>query len=95
MKTVILCGGYGTRLSEETIIKPKPMVKIVEYITNWYGWKPSMTSLINIATIGIAIPNHLSLISNGAMMAEASIGVKFDGWGIILDRARIIPKKTK
>ena len=28
MKTVILAGGYGTRLSEETIIKPKPMVEI-------------------------------------------------------------------
>lgn len=28
MKTVILCGGLGTRLSEETHIKPKPMVEI-------------------------------------------------------------------
>lgn len=28
MKTVILCGGLGTRLSEETSIKPKPMVEI-------------------------------------------------------------------
>lgn len=28
MKVVILCGGLGTRLSEETQIKPKPMVEI-------------------------------------------------------------------
>ncbi len=28
IKTVILCGGLGTRLSEETSIKPKPMVEI-------------------------------------------------------------------
>tara|TARA_A100001015_G_C14932414_1_gene689007 strand:- start:15 stop:728 length:714 start_codon:yes stop_codon:yes gene_type:complete len=28
MKVVILCGGYGTRLAEETKIRPKPMVKI-------------------------------------------------------------------
>ena len=28
MKVVILCGGYGTRLSEETTLKPKPMVEI-------------------------------------------------------------------
>ncbi len=28
MKTVILAGGFGTRLSEETTIKPKPMVEI-------------------------------------------------------------------
>ena len=28
MKAVILAGGYGTRLAEETKIKPKPLVKI-------------------------------------------------------------------
>ena len=28
MKVVILAGGYGTRISEETITKPKPMVEI-------------------------------------------------------------------
>jgi len=28
VKTVILCGGRGTRLSEETSIKPKPMVTV-------------------------------------------------------------------
>jgi glucose-1-phosphate cytidylyltransferase len=28
LKVVILCGGLGTRLSEETQIKPKPMVEI-------------------------------------------------------------------
>ena len=40
MKTVILCGGYGTRLSEETIIKPKPMIKI--------GNKPILEHIMNI-----------------------------------------------
>ena len=28
MKTVILAGGRGTRLAEETDLKPKPMVEI-------------------------------------------------------------------
>jgi glucose-1-phosphate cytidylyltransferase len=28
MDVVILCGGKGTRLSEETILKPKPMIEI-------------------------------------------------------------------
>ena len=28
MKVVILAGGLGTRLSEETSLKPKPMVEI-------------------------------------------------------------------
>ena len=28
MKVVILAGGFGTRLTEETEVKPKPMVEI-------------------------------------------------------------------
>ena len=28
MKVVILAGGLGTRISEETDLKPKPMVEI-------------------------------------------------------------------
>ena len=36
MKTVILCGGYGTRISEETKIKPKPMVKIGKRAILWH-----------------------------------------------------------
>ena len=28
MKALILAGGFGTRLSEETDLKPKPMVEI-------------------------------------------------------------------
>ena len=28
IKVVILCGGLGSRLSEETSLKPKPMIKI-------------------------------------------------------------------
>ena len=31
MKAVILCGGLGTRFSEETKTKPKPMIKIGKY----------------------------------------------------------------
>lgn len=30
MKVVILAGGYGTRISEELHLKPKPMIEIGE-----------------------------------------------------------------
>ena len=36
MKAVILAGGFGTRLSEETSIKPKPMVEIGNKPILWH-----------------------------------------------------------
>ncbi|EQA36346.1 glucose-1-phosphate cytidylyltransferase [Leptospira inadai serovar Lyme str. 10] len=39
MKTVILCGGLGTRLSEETTVKPKPMVEIGGRPILWHVMK--------------------------------------------------------
>ena len=39
MKAVILAGGYGTRLSEETAIKPKPMVEIGHKPILWHIMK--------------------------------------------------------
>ena len=40
MKLVILAGGLGTRLSEETTLKPKPMVEI--------GGKPILWHIMKI-----------------------------------------------
>jgi glucose-1-phosphate cytidylyltransferase len=39
MKVVILAGGLGTRLSEETVIKPKPMVEIGGMPVLWHIMK--------------------------------------------------------
>ena len=40
MKAVILAGGYGTRISEETHLKPKPMVEV--------GGKPILWHILKI-----------------------------------------------
>lgn len=46
MKAIILAGGFGTRLSEETDLRPKPMVEI--------GGKPILWHIMNIyATHGV------------------------------------------
>ena len=39
MKVVILCGGLGTRLKEQTELKPKPMVEIGEMPILWHIMK--------------------------------------------------------
>ena len=39
MKAVILAGGYGTRISEESQFKPKPMLEIGEYPILWHIMK--------------------------------------------------------
>jgi len=42
MKAVILAGGLGTRLSEETVVRPKPMIEI--------GGKPILWHIMKIYT---------------------------------------------
>jgi glucose-1-phosphate cytidylyltransferase len=39
MEVVILCGGFGTRLREETAFRPKPMVEIGEWPILWHIMK--------------------------------------------------------
>ena len=39
MKIFILCGGFGTRLSEETSLIPKPMVRIGNFPIIWHIMK--------------------------------------------------------
>lgn len=39
MKTVILAGGFGTRISEESHLKPKPMIEIGEKPILWHIMK--------------------------------------------------------
>jgi glucose-1-phosphate cytidylyltransferase len=43
VKAVILAGGLGSRLSEETVIRPKPMVEI--------GGRPILWHIMNILAV--------------------------------------------
>ena len=53
MDVIILCGGKGTRLTEETVLKPKPMVEIggipillhIMRIYSFYGYKRFILAL--------------------------------------------------
>ena len=39
MKVVILAGGLGTRISEESVYKPKPMIEIGNMPILWHIMK--------------------------------------------------------
>jgi glucose-1-phosphate cytidylyltransferase len=62
MKTVILAGGFGTRLSEETILKPKPMVEIGGKPILWHVMK--IYSLYGFNEFFIALGYKGELIKN-------------------------------
>jgi glucose-1-phosphate cytidylyltransferase len=47
MKAVILAGGLGTRLSEETSLKPKPMIEIGNKPILWHIMKTFSTHGVN------------------------------------------------
>ena len=63
MKTILLCGGFGTRLSEETTIKPKPMVEIgdrpiVHHIMNSYAYYGFNDFILALGYRGEIIRNY-------------------------------------
>ena len=71
MKVIILCGGLGSRLSEETKKTPKPMVKI--------GNSPILVHILNIykkyGFNDFILANALSCLSfqiNGLVLLRTS-----------------------
>ncbi len=59
MKAVILAGGYGTRLSEETGIRPKPMVEIGGKPMLWHIMKIYSANGINDFIICCGYKSHI------------------------------------
>ena len=62
MKAVILCGGFGTRLSEETVLRPKPMVEI--------GGRPILWHIMNIFAVHGVEEFLIALGYKGEMVKE-------------------------
>ena len=59
MKAVILAGGFGTRLSEETAVKPKPMVEIGDKPILWHIMKIYSAYGINDFIICLGYKGHV------------------------------------
>lgn len=59
MKTVILAGGYGTRISEESGVKPKPMVEIGGRPILWHILKIYSAHGINDFVICLGYKGHV------------------------------------
>ena len=77
MKAVLLAGGLGTRLSEETVSKPKPMVEIggmpiIWHIMKIYSHYGINEFIICLGYKGHVIKNFFSnyLINNSDILVD-------------------------
>ena len=59
MKAVILAGGFGTRISEESYLKPKPMIEIGEKPILWHIMKSYSHYGINEFVICCGYKQHV------------------------------------
>tara|TARA_B100000575_G_C23083106_1_gene624071 strand:- start:601 stop:1308 length:708 start_codon:yes stop_codon:yes gene_type:complete len=75
MKLVILAGGYGTRLAEETKVKPKPLVKIGSKPIIWHILKIYSYYGINDFIICLGYKGDL-------LIKELNLLTKKESWNI-------------
>jgi glucose-1-phosphate cytidylyltransferase len=59
MKAVILAGGFGTRISEESAVRPKPMVEIGDRPILWHIMKLYSAHGINDFVIAAGYKGHM------------------------------------
>ena len=59
MKSIILAGGFGTRISEEAVFKPKPMIEIGEMPILWHIMKGYSAYGINEFIICAGYKQHV------------------------------------
>src|SRR5215510_9894852 len=98
MKVVILAGGLGTRLQEETEFKPKPMVQIggrpilwhIMKIYAWYGYTDFVLCLgyrgemIRDYFLNYEARNRDITVSLGSGQIEVLNGHPEDGWKVTM-----------
>jgi glucose-1-phosphate cytidylyltransferase len=76
MKAVILAGGLGTRLSEETSLKPKPMVEIGGKPILWHIMK--MYSHHGVNEFIICVSKKLYFLENFTVQISKNDDELFD-----------------
>lgn len=59
MKAVILAGGYGTRISEESAVRPKPMVEIGDKPIIWHIMKHYSAHGIDDFVVSAGYKSHM------------------------------------
>ena len=82
MKLVILAGGYGTRLAEETKIKPKPLVKIGNKPIIWHILKIYSHYGINDFIICLGYKGNLLKRELNALSRKESWKIKYVKTGL-------------
>ena len=80
MKTIILAGGLGTRISEETDVKPKPMVLIDEkpilwHVMNIYSMHGFTEFIVATGYKGEVIRDWVSTLNSGWKIKAIDTGV--------------------
>lgn len=79
MKVIILCGGLGTRLSEETNLKPKPMVEIGGKPILWHIMKIYEKYNLNDFVLALGYKGHVIkdyFLNYHSMLSDMTIHLK-------------------
>lgn len=93
MKVVILAGGYGTRISEESAVRPKPLVEIGGFPILWHIMKIySVFGLNDFVVCGGYKCNMIKAYFRDYMLSAAS-DVTFDmrGENIVVHHRQVEP----